>query len=164
MSSLNQIKSKIKSLEELQKAVKGWKDAGNKIVFTNGCFDIVHLGHIDYLSKTADLGDVLVIGVNTDASVRRNKGESRPLQDEMGRTMLLASFLFVQAVVLFDEDTPYDLIKAVQPDVLVKGSDWSEEDIVGADTVRSNNGKVVTIEFLEGYSSTSIIEKAKNTA
>ena len=164
MSSLNQIKSKIKSLEELQKAVKGWKDAGNKNVFTNGCFDIVHLGHIDYLSKTADLGDVLVIGVNTDASVRRNKGESRPLQDEMGRTMLLASFLFVQAVVLFDEDTPYDLIKAVQPDVLVKGSDWSEEDIVGADTVRSNNGKVVTIEFLEGYSSTSIIEKAKNTA
>ena len=164
MSSLNQIKSKIKSLEELQKAVKGWKDAGNKIVFTNGCFDIVHLGHIDYLSKTADLGDVLVIGVNTDASVRRNKGESRPLQDEIGRAMLLASFLFVQAVVLFDEDTLYDLIKAVQPDVLVKGSDWSEEDIVGADTVRSNNGKVVTIEFLEGYSSTSIIEKAKNTA
>ena len=106
----------------------------------------------------------MVIGVNTDASVRRNKGESRPLQDEIGRAMLLASFLFVQAVVLFDEDTPYDLIKAVQPDVLVKGSDWSEEDIVGADTVRSNNGKVVTIEFLEGYSSTSIIEKAKNTA
>jgi len=159
---LNQIRSKIKTLDEIIAASENWQSQNKRIGFTNGCFDIVHLGHIDYLSRAADLADVLVIGVNTDASVSRIKGENRPLQDELSRSMLLASFQFVEAVVLFDDDTPYELIKAIQPDVLVKGSDYEEEDIVGADIVDDKGGKIVTIDFLDGYSTSSIIEKANN--
>ena len=159
---LNQIRSKIKTLDEIIAASENWQSQNKRIVFTNGCFDIVHLGHIDYLSRAADLADVLVIGVNTDASVSRIKGENRPLQDELSRSMLLASFQFVEAVVLFDDDTPYELIKAIQPDVLVKGSDYKEADIVGADIVGDKGGKIVTIDFLDGYSTSSIIEKANN--
>jgi rfaE bifunctional protein nucleotidyltransferase chain/domain len=162
MKMLNQIRSKIKTLDEIIAASENWQSQNKRIVFTNGCFDIVHLGHIDYLSRAADLADVLVIGVNTDASVSRIKGENRPLQDELSRSMLLASFQFVEAVVLFDDDTPYELIKAIQPDVLVKGSDYKEEDIVGADIVGDKGGKIVTIDFLDGYSTSSIIEKANN--
>jgi len=161
MSHLNQIRSKIKSAQDIGHSADEWRSQNKRIAFTNGCFDIVHLGHIDYLSKTADLADVLIIGLNTDASVRRNKGESRPVQDEKGRAILLASLQFVDAVVLFDEETPYELIELIQPDVLVKGSDWKEEDIVGADIVRANDGEVVTIDFLEGYSTSFILEKAK---
>jgi len=159
---LNQIRSKIKTLDEIIAASENWQSQNKRIVFTNGCFEIVHLGHIDYLSRAADLADVLVIGVNTDASVSRIKGENRPLQDELSRSMLLASFQFVEAVVLFDDDTPYELIKAIQPDVLVKGSDYKEADIVGADIVGDKGGKIVTIDFLDGYSTSSIIEKANN--
>ena len=159
---LNQIRSKIKTLDEIIAASENWQSQNKRIVFTNGCFDIVHLGHIDYLSRAADLADVLVIGVNTDASVSRIKGENRPLQDELSRSTLLASFQFVEAVVLFDDDTPYELIKAIQPDVLVKGSDYNEADIVGADIVGDKGGKIVTIDFLDGYSTSSIIEKANN--
>ena len=159
---LNQIRSKIKTLDEIIAASENWQSQNKRIVFTNGCFDIVHLGHIDYLSRAADLADVLVIGVNTDASVSRIKGENRPLQDELSRSMLLASFQFVEAVVLFDDDTPYELIKAIQPDVLVKGSDYKKADIVGADIVGDKGGKIVTIDFLDGYSTSSIIEKANN--
>ena len=161
---LNQIRSKIKTLDEIIAASENWQSQNKRIVFTNGCFDIVHLGHIDYLSRAADLADVLVIGVNTDASVSRIKGKNRPLQDELSRSMLLASFQFVEAVVLFDDDTPYELIKAIQPDVLVKGSDYKEADIVGADIVGDKGGKIVTIDFLDGYSTSSIIEKANNDA
>ena len=161
---LNQIRSKIKTLDEIIAASENWQSQNKRIVFTNGCFDIVHLGHIDYLSRAADLADVLVIGVNTDASVSRIKGENRPLQDELSRSMLLASFQFVEAVVLFDDDTPYELIKAIQPDVLVKGSDYKKADIVGADIVGDKGGKIVTIDFLDGYSTSSIIEKANNDA
>lgn len=161
---LNQIRSKIKTLDEIIAASENWQSQNKRIVFTNGCFDIVHLGHIDYLSRAADLADVLVIGVNTDASVSRIKGENRPLQDELSRSTLLASFQFVEAVVLFDDDTPYELIKAIQPDVLVKGSDYKEADIVGADIVGDKGGKIVTIDFLDGYSTSSIIEKANNDA
>ena len=164
MKMLNQIRSKIKTLDEIIAASENWQSQNKRIGFTNGCFDIVHLGHIDYLSRAADLADVLVIGVNTDASVSRIKGENRPLQDELSRSMLLASFQFVEAVVLFDDDTPYELIKAIQPDVLVKGSDYKEEDIVGADIVGDKGGKIVTIDFLDGYSTSSIIEKANNDA
>ena len=162
MKMLNQIRSKIKTLDEIIAASENWQSQNKRIVFTNGCFDIVHLGHIDYLSRAADLADVLVIGVNTDASVSRIKGENRPLQDELSRSTLLASFQFVEAVVLFDDDTPYELIKAIQPDVLVKGSDYKEADIVGADIVGDKGGKIVTIDFLDGYSTSSIIEKANN--
>jgi rfaE bifunctional protein nucleotidyltransferase chain/domain len=140
------------------KQVETWKKAGDKIVFTNGCFDLLHRGHVDYLAKAADMGNRLIIGLNTDASVSRLKGPHRPLQDEQSRLHIIASLGFVDAVTLFDEPTPYDLIKLVQPDVLVKGSDYKPEDIVGYDIVTSRGGSVKTIDFLAGYS-TSAIEK-----
>lgn len=130
-----------------------------KVVFTNGCFDLVHQGHIDYLSKARDLGDVLVVGLNTDASVRRLKGPRRPINDEYSRALLLASMLFVDYVVLFGEDTPYELIKTLQPDILVKGSDYRPEDIVGYDIVMAKGGKVETLDFLPGFSTTAIEQK-----
>lgn len=132
---------------------------GWKVVFTNGCFDLVHQGHIDYLSKARDLGDVLVVGLNTDASVRRLKGPRRPINDEYSRALLLASMLFVDYVVLFGEDTPYELIKTLQPDILVKGSDYRPEDIVGYDIVMAKGGKVETLDFLPGFSTTAIEQK-----
>jgi rfaE bifunctional protein nucleotidyltransferase chain/domain len=130
-----------------------------KIVFTNGCFDILHRGHIEYLSKARDLGDALIIGVNSDDSVRRIKGAGRPVQDEQTRLLALASLRFVEAVVLFDQDTPYELIGLVKPQVLVKGSDYRETDIVGADIVRQNGGEVFSIELTPGYSTTVLLEK-----
>ena len=157
---LSQIQSKIKTRDEIIATAESWHAHNKRIAFTNGCFDIVHLGHVDYLSRAADLADVLIIGVNTDASVNRIKGSNRPLQDERSRSMLLAALQFVTAVVLFDEDTPYELIKAIQPDILIKGSDYKEQDIVGADIIRDNRGEVVTIDFLDGYSTSSIIQKA----
>ena len=163
MIKLHQIQSKIKTWEEISSSVEAWKQEGKKIVFTNGCFDLVHMGHIDYLSRAADLGDILIIGVNTDDSVSKLKGENRPLQDEMSRASLLSSFFFVDAAVLFAEDTPYELIKVVQPDLLVKGSDYNEDDIVGADIVKANGGRVETTDFLPGYSTSSIIDKAKGS-
>ena len=135
------------------------KFLGKKIVFTNGCFDLLHLGHIDYLSKAADLGNMLIIGLNSDLSVSRIKGNTRPLQDERSRAMVLASLGFVDVVVLFGEDTPYELIKATQPDILVKGADYKPEDIVGYDIVKNKGGEIITIEFLEGYSTTAIENK-----
>jgi D-glycero-beta-D-manno-heptose 1-phosphate adenylyltransferase len=136
-----------------------WRFQGKKIVFTNGCFDILHLGHIDYLSKAADLGDMLIIGLNTDQSVSKIKGNSRPIQDEISRAMVLASLGFVDVVVFFGEETPYNLIKTTQPDVLVKGADYNPEEIVGYDIVKNKGGEIVTIEFLEGYSTTAIENK-----
>ena len=129
-----------------------------KIVFTNGCFDLLHRGHVDYLAKAADLGDVLILGLNTDASVSKLKGPQRPIQDEQSRLHIIASLGFVDAVVLFDEETPLDLIDLVQPDVLVKGSDYKPEAIVGFDIVKLKGGKIQTIDFIPGYS-TSLIEK-----
>lgn len=149
---------KIPKPEELERLLSYWHFKDQKIVFTNGCFDIIHRGHIDYLAKAADLGHVLVIGLNSDASVSRLKGPSRPVNDELARAMVLASMSFVTAVVMFDEDTPYELIKRIQPDILVKGADYKPEDIVGYDVVTGKGGKVVTLEYLPGYS-TSMIEK-----
>jgi rfaE bifunctional protein nucleotidyltransferase chain/domain len=157
------IKSKIFELEPLKRRVYIHRFWGNKIVFTNGCFDILHLGHIDYLSKAKSLGDFLIIGLNTDLSVRKIKGEGRPVTDQHSRAVILASLRFVDAVILFDEETPYNLIKEIKPDVLVKGSDYLVKDIAGSDVVSANGGKVVTIDFLEGYSTSSIISKIKNS-
>ena len=140
-----------------------WNEEGKQIVFTNGCFDLLHRGHVDYLAKAADLGDVLVIGVNTDASVSKLKGLHRPIQDEQSRMQILASLGFVDAVILFDEDTPYNLIQMVQPDVLVKGSDYKPEDIVGYDIVTAKGGSVKTIDFIPGYSTSLIEKKIKTT-
>ena len=151
MNNLERIQSKIIDREQLKNQLAYWQFKSQQIVFTNGCFDLLHLGHIDYLSKAKDLGDVLIIGVNTDDSVRRLKGKGRPITDENSRSTIVASLQFVNAVILFDEDTPYELIRQVQPDVLVKGSDYKAEDIVGYDIVKAKGGKVVTIDYLEGY-------------
>lgn len=150
---------KILSAGNLQHKLAYWKFKQQKIVFTNGCFDILHLGHIDYLMKAADLGQVLIIGLNSDASVRRLKGENRPVNNEQARAMLLASLHFVSAVVVFDEDTPYDLIKTIQPDFLVKGNDYKIEEIAGHDIVLGRGGQVATLDLLPGYSTTRLIEK-----
>ena len=132
---------------------------GKKVVFTNGCFDILHRGHIEYLAKARDLGDVLIVGLNSDDSVSRLKGKHRPLQDEVSRALAMASLSFVDYVVLFSEDTPYNLIKTVKPDILVKGSDYKPEDIVGFDILQEYGGKVETIDFVPGYSTTNIEKK-----
>lgn len=157
------IQSKICSGEDdLKQKLQAWQQAGKKIVFTNGCFDLLHRGHVDYLAKAADLGEVLVIGVNTDASVQKLKGPHRPIQDEQSRMQILASLQCVDAVILFGEDTPYQLIKTVQPDVLVKGSDYKPEDIVGFDIVTAKGGSVKTIDFLPGFSTSGIEQKIRD--
>ncbi|OQX73082.1 MAG: D-glycero-beta-D-manno-heptose 1-phosphate adenylyltransferase [Bacteroidetes bacterium 4484_249] len=161
MKNLEIIKSKVFNNNTLKSCLAVWQFKNKKIVFTNGCFDILHLGHIDYLSKAKDLGDVLIVGLNTDNSVKRLKGKNRPVNNEEARALLLATLKFVDAVVLFDEDTPYDLIKKVQPDILIKGSDYKPEDIVGADIIKAKGGEIITIDFLEGYSTTAIIKKLK---
>ena len=132
-----------------------------KIVFTNGCFDVLHFGHVHYLLEAKKLGDILVVGLNSDDSVRRLKGPTRPINGEKERAFVLASLAFVDYITLFEEDTPGNLIKVVQPDVLVKGGDYTIEQIVGADFVMQNGGTVTTIPFVEGYSSTQIIEQLK---
>lgn len=136
-----------------------WKKQGLKIVFTNGCFDILHIGHLSYLLKAASLGDKLIIGLNTDASVRKLKGENRPVNELKSRALMLAALYFVDAVVVFEEETPLELIKQILPDVLVKGGDYTIATIVGAAEVQANGGKVEIVKFLDGYSSTSIINK-----
>lgn len=161
MNHLKINQQKILNQEGLNSKIAYWKFKGYKVVFTNGCFDIIHLGHIDYLSKARDLGDILIIGLNTDNSVSRIKGPSRPVNNETARANILASFNFVDAIVLFDEETPYELINNVKPDILVKGSDYKPEDIVGYGIVKNSGGMIETIDFLEGYSTSSIIEKLK---
>ncbi len=146
-------------MSEISQKLAYWHFKNKKIVFTNGCFDIVHKGHIDYLAKSADQGDILIIGLNTDASVKVLKGENRPIIDQNSRGLLLASLLFVDAVVLFKEQTPEKIIEFIKPDILIKGSDYHPEDIVGYEFVKKNNGNVVTIDFLEGYSTSKIIQK-----
>ncbi len=162
MQKLDILYAKILDKEQFRKSLEFWRLMKKKIVFTNGCFDIIHRGHIDYLSKAADLGNILIIGLNTDASVKRIKGRGRPINDEVARAQNLAALFFIDAIILFDEDTPYNLIKEVKPDILVKGSDYKSEDIVGHDIVKENGGEVVTINLLPGYSTTSIIQKIKD--
>ena len=137
------------------------KQHGKKIVFTNGCFDVLHFGHVYYLMEAKKLGDLLVIGLNSDSSVRRLKGNSRPINGEKERAFVLAALSCVDYVVVFEEDTPKELIEIVNPDVLVKGGDYKLEDIVGADFVTRNGGIVTTIPFVDGFSSTRIIEQLK---
>lgn len=163
MREIERIESKIICQKDLSNLILKWREENQKIVFTNGCFDLLHLGHIDYLAKAKDLGDRLIIGVNTDSSVKRLKGKNRPLQDENSRLHILAALHSVDAVVLFDDDTPYELIKKIQPDILVKGADYKIENIVGYDIVTSRGGSVQTIEFIEGYSTTNIEQRILNS-
>jgi D-glycero-beta-D-manno-heptose 1-phosphate adenylyltransferase len=152
---------KIISREQLPDLLARWRQEQQRVVFTNGCFDLLHLGHVDYLEKARQLGDKLILGLNSDASMRRLKGPSRPLQDEMSRSRIMASLLFIDAVVIFDEDTPYELIRQVSPDILVKGDDYTIQTIVGHDLVLQRGGEVKTISLVKGYSTSGIIEKIK---
>lgn len=156
MNPLNDIRQKIVTETALKSRLDEWRAAGKRVVFTNGCFDILHRGHIEYLAEAASLGNHLVIGLNADESVQQlGKGKGRPIQDEESRALTLAALSFVSAVVLFHEETPVALIEQVQPDVLVKGGDWKEEDIVGAENAR----EVKVIPFVPGYSTTSIEQR-----
>lgn len=148
---------KIYSLDALINKRKEWKD--QKVVFTNGCFDILHLGHVDYLEKAAAKGDKLIVALNTDTSVSKLKGPTRPVNNENARARIIAALAFVDAVIFFSEDTPLSLIKQLKPDILVKGSDYKISNIVGANIVMENGGKVETIDLVEGYSTTNIINK-----
>jgi len=152
---------KIQTWDSIIPEVKSWKERGEKVVFTNGCFDILHLGHADYLEKSRSLGDRLIVGVNTDASVKKLKGPERPVNPEYARARILAALEFVDAVILFDEDTPFELISHVIPDILVKGDDYKIENIVGADIVMKHGGEVKTISLVDGFSTTGIIGKIK---
>ena len=147
--------NKVMERNELAQEVVRLQAAGHRVVFTNGCFDILHVGHVTYLEKAAKLGKHLIVGLNTDASVKRLKGETRPLVQEVDRARVMAALACVDAVVLFDEDTPAELIKAIKPDILVKGGDYKPEEVVG----RENAGEVKIIEFEEGYSTTGIVER-----
>lgn len=158
MSTKNKIKDRSAAIE----IISQWKDAGEEVVFTNGCFDLLHLGHIDYLENAKMLGQRLVVAVNTDESVKKLKGEGRPINSEYARSRILASLDFVDLVVLFEEDTPLEFIELILPDILVKGKDYDVHNIVGADVVIEHGGKVETIELVDGYSTTKIIEKLKN--
>lgn len=155
------IQNKIIDGTQLVRRCNIWRSAGKKIVFTNGCFDILHRGHFELLIAAADLGSVLIVGLNTDSSVKRLKGNDRPVTHEQDRLFQMASLLCVDAVCLFDEDTPDALIKTVRPDVLVKGGDYNIDNIVGADFVQSYGGEVKVIPFVEGYSTSSIITNIK---
>ncbi len=142
--------------------IKEWRKEGKKIVFTNGCFDILHAGHVDYLEKAKALGDILIVGLNSDSSVKRLKGKDRPINSQELRKRVLEGLKAVDLVIIFDEDTPERLIKEIKPDVLVKGGDWKIENIVGADFVQSYGGEVKTIDFVYDISTTKIIQKARN--
>ena len=156
---MSKTKEKILSKDEALKAISNWKDGGEEVVFTNGCFDILHLGHVDYLEKARNLGDKLILGLNSDESVTRLKGKNRPINKEAARARLLAALEFVDAVVTFEEETPLELISFLKPDILVKGKDYEIGNIVGADIVIENGGKVETIDLVNGFSTTEIIKK-----
>ena len=163
MSHLNNIYNKIHNLKDLKIQMERWKQAGNEVVFTNGCFDIIHKGHIEVLARSADLGDKLIIGLNSDKSIQKLKGKDRPIIDEQSRAILLSALSFVDAIIFFSEATPLKLISTLLPDVLVKGGDYEIETIVGHEIVQQNGGKVKLVPFLDGFSSTTIIDKIKKS-
>lgn len=161
MNKLNEILNKIVTLDEAKRIVEGWKQRGEKIVFTNGCFDIIHKGHVYYLAQAHDLGTKLILGLNTDESIKRLKGEERPIKELESRALTIASFEYIDLVIPFDEDTPLNLISTLLPNVLVKGSDYSVENIVGAKEVLASGGEVKTIDFVDGFSTTNYFKKIK---
>ena len=160
--SLKKINNKIFLEKDLKIKLDSWRQKGEKIVFTNGCFDLIHLGHIEVLARSADLGDRLIIGVNTDISIKNIKGENRPIIEEDSRVKQLAALEFVDAVILFNESTPNKIINHIKPDIITKGGDYKTEEVVGYETVIENNGRVVIIPLTQGFSTTSILNKIKN--
>ena len=151
------------SVPDVVAAVQTWRALGRTIVFTNGVFDLLHPGHVRYLQQARDLGDVLIVGVNSDRSARGNKGDDRPITAEAERAEVLAALKCVDAVAIFDEDTPHDIITAIQPDILVKGADWAADAIVGRDIVEARGGRVVRIPVEQGYSTSAIIAKIRTS-
>lgn len=156
------MKCKIKSPSSLSRTLDRLRSKGKRVVFTNGCFDILHSGHVSYLEKASHMGDILVIGINSDASVRAIKGRGRPINGERDRAYVLSALSFVDYVTVFGGNTPENLIKRLKPDVLVKGGDWKPKDIVGGDFVKSRGGRVASIRFLKGYSTSSLIKKMRS--
>jgi rfaE bifunctional protein, domain II len=150
----------VKAFDKIESVLAPLRTQKKKIVFTNGCFDLLHVGHVRYLQEAKALGDVLVVGINSDASVKRLKGPTRPVQNESDRAEILAALGAVDMTVIFTEDTPENLIHAVKPDILVKGGDWAIDQIVGAPFVMANGGQVMSLQFIDGKSTTKIIEKA----
>ena len=159
---LNKLKAKILNIKDLAKIINEWRLNGDKIVFTNGCFDLIHLGHLEILARSADLGDKLIVGINSDMSIKKIKGNSRPIIEEDSRAKQLAAIEFIDAVILFNEDTPYNLINILKPDVLTKGGDYKKNDVVGNQLINKEQIEVVIIPLTQGYSTTSILEKIKN--
>jgi len=155
------MKSKLKTWEEITSIIKELKSQNKKIVFTNGCFDILHSGHVQYLEEAKELGDILILGLNSDSSVKRLKGNDRPINNEIERATVLSALCTISHIVIFKEDTPYKLINHIKPDILVKGGDWKPEDIVGSDIVSSYNGEVKSLSYVDGKSTTDIINKLK---
>jgi len=156
------VNPKICDIEELKRRLAQWRVKSDRIVFTNGCFDILHVGHLHTLKESIQLGDKLIVGLNSDASVSRLKGKERPVVNQLDRSEMLAALEMVDAVIIFEDDTPEELIQMIKPDVLCKGGDWSIENIVGGDFVKSYGGQVVSIPFVQGYSSSSLINKIKS--
>jgi len=153
------LEKKIRNLRKLEKLISYLKSRGKKVVFTNGCFDLLHYGHVKYLQDAKKKGDILVVGINSDASVKRIKGKTRPVINEKGRLRLIAGLESVDYALLFKEDTPLKIIKSLKPDVLVKGADWKRDNIVGRDTVASYGGSIATVKFIKGYSTSGLIKK-----
>jgi rfaE bifunctional protein nucleotidyltransferase chain/domain len=162
MDYLQVIQNKIIDKNALSKLVANFQLKNQKIVFTNGCFDLLHQGHVTYLAQAASLGNRLIVGINSDNSVQKLKGIHRPIQDEKSRTLIMASLHVISAVIVFDEATPLELIKIIKPDFLVKGGDWEPAKIVGSDIVQSYGGQVISIPFIDGYSTTAIETKIKS--
>lgn len=163
MSYLKKINNKIFAIKKLKKEVDTWKKSGEKIVFTNGCFDIIHRGHIEVLARTADLGDKLIVGLNSDISIQKIKGKGRPIIKEDSRAILLAALDFIDAIILFSEETPINLIKLLKPNILAKGGDYKINTIVGHEIMKKNGGEVILVPFVDGFSSTDIITKIKRS-
>lgn len=163
MSFHESINAKILTLSQLSERIAAFRKDNPEcsVVFTNGCFDLIHQGHVDYLSRARDLGNLLIVGLNSDASVKRLKGDGRPISNETSRARVLASFSFVDYVVVFDEDTPLRLIEAIVPDILVKGGDYSRDTVVGADFVEQNGGRLELLSLVQGESTTRLVERMK---
>lgn len=161
MTHLEKLTNKIYKIDDLLIDVVNWKKEGCKIVFTNGCFDIVHKGHIELLAKTADLGDKLIIAINSDTSIKALKGKNRPIIDQQARSLLLSALSFVDAVILFEEETPLNLIQKLLPNILAKGGDYNKEEIIGYKEVKENGGKIITIPLTHGFSTTNIVNQIK---
>ncbi len=152
-------KSLYSDLQDMKKIRVHWQESNKRVVFTNGCFDLLHLGHLAYLSQARNLGDILIVGLNSDSSVKKLKGPHRPIKTQEERRLHLAALSFVDAVIIFEEETPAELITALQPDILVKGGDYRPEEVVGRETVEMAGGQVIILPFVSGYSTTKLIQK-----